>query len=109
MIITNPTSIKVDKPIYRAWDRIIYTITYCKKTNIKAIVYRSLVNGTVTTYTPIEWDFAIGCKTIHKADLVIPEYTEEDTYHLEAILEYQLNPIRTEIVHWRSVNFKVIK
>ena len=109
MEIKNPNSIQVDKKRYRVWDRITYTIEYCKKINTKATVYRALVNWTVTTYTPVQWNFSIWCRTAHKSDLVIPEYTEKDTYHIEATLEYQVNPIRVEKVYWRSVDFKVIR
>jgi len=109
MVIQNPTAIQVNKSTYRAWDRITYTIDYCKYVKVKARAYRALVNGTITSYTPIEWSFDIWCRVSKKSDLIIPEFTESDTYHIETTLEYRVNPIRTETVYWRSVDFKVIQ
>ena len=109
MDIKNSNAIQVEKTVYKAWERITYYIDYCKHISAKAKVYRSLVNGTVTVFTPVEWTLSIWCKIQKKSDLIIPEYTEPDTYHLEATLEYQVNLIRTETVHRRSVDFKVVE
>lgn len=100
-------SITLDKNVYQAGEHIPYTITYCKYTPKDGKVLRSLINGTITTFTPFTGNLPMGCRTMKNKDLKIPENADPDTYHLEATVIYEVNPIRNIYVYWRSENFIV--
>ena len=109
MEIKNGNAVPVDQAIYHPGDRLSYTITYCKYRNIQGLVSRVLVNGVRVTYTELINNIAPGCGKTTVNDLIIPIYTEPDTYHIETTVTYKLNPLRDVVVSWRSVDFKVIK
>lgn len=106
MYFTKDTT--VEKTIYHPGDRITYTISYCKKKAIVGTVYRSLLNGTRTSFTPMTNTLPAGCRTTKVSDLIIPTYTESGRYHLEATIEYKLNPIRKFSTSWKSQEFDII-
>ena len=101
--ITGPVILQ--KSEYTAGDRLTYTFSYCKYQNLVGTAFRSLINGTRTSFTPMEGNMPLGCHTVQISDLVIPDYMDADTYHLEATIEYQLNPIRKVDTSWKSNNF----
>lgn len=108
-IIEFNKQVTVDKKEYRPGDRIVYDLSYCKKVNMTGTVYRSLLNGTRTSFTPMTNSLPVGCRQVKVNDLVIPEYSDEGLYHLEATVEYKVNPIRTFTASWKSEEFKIIK
>lgn len=99
----------VNKKEYKPGDQIIYTISYCKYKNLPGTVYRSLVNSTRTSYTEITNNMAVGCRTTKVADLTVPDYNDDGVYHLEATVVYKVNPLRDEIVSWKSEEFIIKK
>lgn len=105
--LTGPVT--TDKTSYHPGDRISYTISYCKYIDLGAVVVRSLVNGTRTNFTTQNSDIPMGCHTTKLSDLIIPDYLDSDKYHLEANITYQVNPIRTVQINWRSNDFKIIR
>jgi len=107
MKVIDVSAVEVSKSIYAPGDQVIYTITYCKYKDIIGIAYRSLVNSTRTTYTEVSGNMTTGCHKINIADLHIPEYTDDGTYHLEATIIYKLNPVREFQISWKSQEFQV--
>jgi hypothetical protein len=99
--------VTVDKKVYHPGDQIIYTISYCKYDSRIGTIYRSLVNSTIITYTPVTNNLPVGCRKTKKTDLHIPENTEEGVYHLENTIIYKINPIRDFVASWRSEEFEV--
>lgn len=99
--------VQTDKHQYQSGDRITYTFSYCKTKNISSIVNRALVDGIRLTYATINSNLTVGCHTVKVADLVIPNYAPTGTYHLEAIAEYKINPLRTDQIIWKSESFAV--
>ena len=106
--VKNPTAITVDKTVYKAGDRISYTISYCKNNAITGEVNRALVNSIRIPFTGIRSNLATGCKTITNRDLVIPAFVDSGTYHIETTAEYKINPLRTQTEFWRSVDLQVV-
>jgi len=105
----NPDSLQIDKQEYRPWDRIIYTMTYCKKYRLVWLVDRSLVDWYRITYNQITSDLPEWCHTVKSADLVVPSFASASTYYLDISAEYKLNPIKTQKVNLKTQPFKVIK
>lgn len=108
-VLTITAPITTDKLVYKPGERITYTFSYCKTKEIPSVVMRSIVNGTRITFSAFQSNLAIGCHTVKISDLIIPDYVDNDTYHLEGSGEYEVNPIRHDRNSWRSNDFKVIK
>lgn len=101
--------VKTDRTEYKPGDRITYTISYCKYKNVSGVLLRALVNGTRTEFTPARGNMDMGCHTINRSDLVIPDYSDNGIYHLEATAEYKVNPVRKITVSWSSNEFIIKK
>lgn len=108
-VMTIESPVKVDKETYRPGERITYTLSYCKKKAITATVYRTLVNGTKISFTEMQSDLTPGCREVKASDLIVPEYVDGDKYHLEGVGIFQVNPIKTYEVRWRSQDFFIKK
>ena len=109
VVVTNPNTIKVDKTVYYAGDRITYTFSYCKTRPIVAEVSRALVDDFRTLYDMKQSDLPIGCHTISTNELTIPNFEPSGTYHLNISAVYPINPLRDYTVLMRTVDFKVIQ
>jgi hypothetical protein len=107
--VENPTQIKVDKEVYKPWDRIIYTFTYCKTKKWVGTIDRALVDWIRITYNRLTSDSPVWCYTINVADLTIPDFVSESIYHLDMTVIHKINPIKTQKVYLLSVPFKVVK
>ena len=107
--VNNPQALVVDKIVYKAGDRITYTLCYCKTRRIVGKVDRALVDGFRTIYEPIYSDLPTGCHTVKINELVIPSFTPTGTYHLDMTAEYKVNILKTYMINFRSVDFKVIQ
>jgi hypothetical protein len=109
VVIRLTAPITLDKSSYSPGDRLSYTYSYCKDRQLPGIVVRALVNGTRTTFTTITSDLTVGCHTSTSSDLVIPDYADSGTYHLEGTAEYRINPINTYMLSWKSQEFKITR
>jgi hypothetical protein len=108
-VITFTQPVTTDKLIYHRGETISYFITYCKTRTMVGTIYRSLVNETITTFTPVTNNLPAGCRTTKKSDLSIPDNADLGTYHLESTIEYKVNPLRDFATSWRSNDFLIVK
>lgn len=107
VLVGNP---HVVEKVYHPGDKLVYTFSYCKSEQITGELFRTLVNGTITTFTTIPTNLPTGCHTFTKDDLVLPDYLDEDIYHLEVVAKfYKINPLRDYHVSWRSQDFRITK
>jgi hypothetical protein len=97
----------VDQKIYHPGDHISYTFSYCKTRKVVATIDRALIDTYRITYARIYSDLPIGCHTVTSNDLFIPEFIagEGNKYHLEGTAAYRINPIKTQYVYFRTVDF----
>jgi hypothetical protein len=109
LVTLNTTTIKVDKPIYKPGDTLTYYVEYCKTRSMPMTINRSLVDGYVITFVPVQTDPPVGCHTTISASLKIPTYISTGTYHIEAYITAKINPIKDFYEHWRSIDFIVSK
>ena len=108
IVVVNP-NVTTEKTVYAPGDRITYTLSYCKTRKLPGDVSRALVNSVRITFTNVTSDLAVGCHTIRISDLVIPDYIDAGTYHIEGSGLYQINPIRKFLNTWKSNEFQVVK
>jgi hypothetical protein len=108
-VVTVIAPVTVSSLVYHPGERITYTLSYCKTRKLVGSVVRSLVDGTRLTFTTVQSDLPVGCHTINVSDLVIPDYVDSGTYHIEATAEYKINPARTFEVYFKSQEFKINK
>jgi hypothetical protein len=107
LTIENSQKISVDKTSYSPGDRITYTLNYCKTKTISGNSLRALVDGFRMTYEPIKGNLPIGCHTININDLTIPTFIPGGTYHLDMSIEYDINPLRSIIINYKTVDFLI--
>jgi len=107
--IENANSIQVDKKQYHAWDRISYTLSYCKKHDIQWTISRALVNAIRINYTEFVSSLSSWCGIIVVNDMVIPEFIDGGIYHIETTIRYVLNPVKTVYNRWNSVEFMIVE
>ena len=107
LVTSNKTTIKVDKQVYYPGDVITYYVDYCKTRLMPMTVHRSLVDGFIVNYTPVETDPPVGCHTTISSSLTIPSYIPKGVYHIEANLTGKINPLRDFNEHWRSIDFEI--
>lgn len=107
--IKDQEAIRLDKTEYSKGDRITYTLEFCKRKQVPVVIYRSIVDSYRITYQEVVSNLTVGCRTIKAADLVIPEFIVGGghTYFIDAENEVRVNPLKTQRVHWRSVDFRV--
>ena len=107
--VMNSESIQLDKTSYKSGDRIIYTISFCKTKDVPVTIYRALVDTYRIQYEEITVNLSKGCRTISVADLAVPNFLGGDKheYYIEANNVLRVNPLRNQIVHWKSVPFTV--
>jgi len=107
--MNNAEAIPVNKLSYAPGERVTYTLDFCRYEKRVATVYRALVNTYRVAYTPIHSDLPIGCHVMNVSDITIPDFVVPDghTYYIEATVEYKINPLRTKVYHWRTVNFNI--
>lgn len=105
----NPKAIQLDKSVYTLGERITYTLDYCKTKNIVGVVNRSLQDTYRITYSTVNSNIEVGCHVVKINDLTIPDFIKGDgkTYHLEITGQYQLNPLKTQMVVLRTVDFLI--
>ena len=108
LVVKNPQAVKVDKQVYQAGDRLIYSLDYCKHEAIPGTISRALVDGIRISYVAFYNNLPKGCGVTNNADLVIPEFVGTGTYHIEATATYRINPLKTVSTTWRSEDFQVV-
>ena len=109
IIIKNSQSLPVSQLTYNTGDRIVYTLDYCKTRNITGSVSRALVDDYRLTFEDVNSNLETGCHVVKINEIVIPEFTQPGTYHLEITGTYQINVLRKLVVELRTVNFNIIK
>jgi hypothetical protein len=105
--MNNQNSLPVDKQIYNEGDRIYYTLDYCKYIDIPGALYRTITDGISVNYEDIQSNLEMGCHKIQRGDLTIPDFLPSGIYHIASTSEWKVNPIRTVIMNYRTVDFKI--
>jgi len=85
-----------------------YHLNYCKHTDVRPSVRRTLVDGQVITLADIpSTSLPKGCGVTLISNVTIPLTLNPGEYYLDVIAEYQVSFFRTERVHYRTEYFKV--
>jgi hypothetical protein len=100
---------KVKQKTVKAGEILEYTIKFKKNTDIPASITRTLVDGvlyTLPTLSPINRK---GTQTQTISSLEIPRSIPSGKYYFLTSSCYQMNPLRTVCVEYKSDQFEVIK
>jgi hypothetical protein len=112
MVINNysiPGMVATTALTFKRGEPISYKLDYCKYTTIPAIVTRTLIDGQIITLSNTNGYLPTGCHTTIVETSVIPDSIGPGTYYLDMVLRYPINPFRTEVVHYRTNEFEVVK
>ena len=84
-----------------------YELDYCKNTDIRPVVHRTLIDGQIITLADTSGGLPRGCRKTTIANVVIPPTINPGEYYLDVTLDYQINFFRVERVHYRTEYFTV--
>jgi len=100
--------VKVDTKVLLPGETLEYHLDYCKYTDIRPSVRRTLVDGQVITLADIpSTSLPRGCGVTLISNVTIPLTLNPGEYYLDVIAEYPVSFFRIERVHYRTEYFKV--
>lgn len=99
--------IPVDAEVYYPGENLSYQLDYCKYFDGRATVHRTLVDGQIVQLQDTMGGLPLGCRVITVKTAIIPETITPGRYYLDVVVEYELNPLRTERVHYQTDYFTV--
>ena len=102
-------SLVTDKIVYNVGDEIKFINDYCKFIPLEVTVNTRLVNDIIYQYSPIVRNAPVGCGKIQSEIRKIPDYAESGTYHIEVVLNYKVNFLRTINYTIESNQFHVVR
>jgi hypothetical protein len=102
LVETTTTTFERGKPI-------VYRLAYCKYTTVPAIVTRTMIDGQIITLSNTNGYLPTGCHNTLVETSIIPDSIPIGEYYLDIVLRYPINPFRTEVVHYRTNLFQVVK
>jgi hypothetical protein len=88
---------------------LIYQVNYCKYTNIIPTITKRYVDGIIYDTLPskgIVVSNTCGSTTVYNS---IPDTLLPGSYHMDLVVDYQMNPIRHIIVHRQTEQFTIVK
>lgn len=93
----------------RRGDKLHYEIEFTKYENIEVLTNKNIVcsDGNLVTLAPQDTNAPLG---YHKAigTIIVPDKVSDSECWIEFNTTYQINPIRTEKRHFRTMSFNVI-
>lgn len=98
---------RTEKQVYVQGENTVYSIDYCKYTDVMPKVTKKFVDGIEFTAEANKAVLRKGCH-IELVDLKIPDTLPAGTYRLVVILEYKVNPLKTIRIEHKSNWFKVL-
>ena len=100
---------KILTPVVKTGDYVRYETSYCKYKDIESTVSKVLVNGLFFSYSPYQTrSLKLGCHTVEVFSQ-IPHFIDAGTYHITISSQFKVNPLRTEVINYKTEEFKVIK
>lgn len=87
---------------------VTYKIYYCKYKQDVSTVYITLVGSAIYTLPPVNRTIPIGCGYRTVSDTYIPVTVPPGKYHLEILVRYHPNPVRTVDYYVKTTDFTVI-
>lgn len=110
--IKNFTSAGVVQTATSTYERgqpISYQLNYCKYTTVPAVVTRTLIDGQIITLSNNNGYLPTGCHNTLVETSIIPDSIATGQYYLDIVSRYKINPFRTEVVHYQTNLFDVVK
>lgn len=101
--------IKITTPIVHPGDPLGYQLDYCKYTDSPNTVHRTLIDGQVITLTDTPGRLPTGCHIVTVQTAIVPETINPGSYYLDVVVEYKINILRSEYIHYHTTYFEVVK
>jgi hypothetical protein len=88
-------------------EAIKYELNYCKYTDKPSVVRRTMIDGQVITLVDSPGRLPTGCHKATVKTAIVPETINPGNYYLDVSVDYKVNPIRTQTIHYRTQYFQV--
>lgn len=103
--------LKTDRDVYAPGDVVSVFIDCAKLRAVPGRITWQLVNGRIFPYATRDLSYAVGSYekwvTLDKERLPTANLIEDGEYHYEAVVEKQVNPLRTVTYVLRTVDFRI--
>jgi hypothetical protein len=112
LVINNyasPGLVQTTTGTFKLGQPIAYKLDYCKYTTVPAVVTRTMIDGQIITLSNTNGYLPSGCHTTVVETSIIPDSMAPGNYYLDIVSRYPINPFRTEVVHYRTNEFEVVK
>lgn len=87
---------------------VIYTVDYCRYTDVDAEVTRTLVGSVSISLGKTDAHFPRGCAIKDVADSIIPSFAPPGHYYIQIDSNYKINKLRSIEKHFRTATFDVV-
>lgn len=87
---------------------VILKVDYCKKTDTVGRVRTSFVSSSREVFLPVTYDRQLAQCQNTEVPIVIPHDMTSGRYRVKFHVEYQVNPIKTAVEEFESVEFDVV-
>lgn len=98
----------VPKGTFTTGEHLTYALEFCKKLPIPAEVYGYYIDTVKIAMPVLVINTPTGCHRTISSTFKIPKILPTGIYHFEVEVRYQVNPIRTVIVKYRTEEFKIV-
>ena len=107
LVVNNPI-MKVDTPVVKRGDALIYDFNYCRYDIFGATIYRTVYgdNNIIYLLAAVNTVTYPGCRNV-KIYLMIPATIPPGTYHVEMLVNVQVNLLKVISVQSRTNDFQV--
>lgn len=102
--------IYIETPVVHAGDVIKYYLDYCKYTEVVPKGRAHLIDGQsipLTSEGATAAGLPLGCHKTER-EVTIPETVNPGRYYYDKVLDYPINPFRTEHIHYYTQYFQVV-
>ena len=98
----------VNKTTFKTGEPVAVGVTYCKNRNVPATIHARFVDTAIIDMPDAQSNVPSGCGKVIIDDFRVPKLLPTGKYYLKLEIEYQVNPLRTVRVPFRTVDFQII-
>ena len=107
LVVYSPISI-VNTGLIKPGDKVSYRISFCKNLETLGKTVRTLIIDDITVSSVTsDGNVKTGC-TSAVAEFPIPLTAQKGKYHIDTVITYQVNVLRTVIIRYDTEDFNIV-
>lgn len=109
VVIEDPLHLQTTKSEYRVGEMMAINISFCKNRTITSEYQWQLVDGILIFFPKGTSTLLPGCHSVVMDVAPVPNLIQGEEAHLEGLVTYRVNPLKTVEVELKTNTFKIIK